>query len=167
MRWRCRLPDLTADDSDDEATIVTAAEVQEQLGAFKGATRRRIEDLRQVTMALEDRVNILRRARDDTWELVNDRVTAALDRISTTLSDRVTRIERIVRSKSATPVTPSDQNLVGQEEFAQLESRIEARFQAFTHEVDLLREELAHSVEGQNRHLRSGPGGSSPMSLHK
>ena len=67
MRWRYRLPDLTADDddSDEEATIVTAVEVQEQLGAFKGATRRKIEELRQVPMALEDRVNIFRRSRDD------------------------------------------------------------------------------------------------------
>ena len=67
QRWRYRLPDLTADDSYDEA-IVAAVEVQEQLGQFKGATRRKIEELRQVIMALEDRVNILRRSRDDTWQ---------------------------------------------------------------------------------------------------
>ena len=36
----------------------------------------------------------------------------------------------------------------------QLESRIEARFQAFTHEVDLLREEIAQSVEGHGRNVK-------------
>ena len=43
MRWRYRLPDLTADDddSDEDVTVVTAVEVQEQLGAFKSATRRK------------------------------------------------------------------------------------------------------------------------------
>ena len=90
MQWRHRLPDLTADHSDDEAAILAAIEVQEQLGAFKGATRRRIEELRQVTMALGDRVNILRRARDDTW--VNDRLTTEVDRASATLSDRMAGI---------------------------------------------------------------------------
>ena len=105
-------------------------------------------------MALEDRVNILRRSWDDTWELVNDRLTIEVDRASATLSDRIPGIERIVQSQSATPATASVQSPSKQEDFAQLESRTEARFQAFTYEVDQLREKMAHLVEGQNKHLK-------------
>ena len=107
------------------------------LDSPKGATRRKIEELRQVIMALEDRVNILRRSRDDIW-LVSDRLTNEVDRVSATLSDRLAGIERQMQSQSATPATISDQNPVGQEEFAQLESRTKTRFQAFTNDVDLL-----------------------------
>ena len=137
---------MTADDSDDEATV-TAFEVQEQIGQFKGASRRKIGELRQVIMALEDRVNILRRSRDDTWQLVSDRLTNEVDRASATLSDRVAGIERQMQSQNPTPATISDQSPVGQEEFAQLESRTEARFQAFTNEVDLLSQAAKKRVE--------------------
>ena len=111
QRWRYRL--LTIDGSDDEA-IVTAVEAHEQLGQFKGATRRNIEEVRQVIMALEDRVNILRRSRDDTWQLVNDRLTTE---VSASLSDRVAGIERQMQSQSF--ATISHQSQFGQEEFAQ------------------------------------------------
>ena len=45
-------------------------------------------------MGLEDRACILRRSRDDTWQLVNDRLTNEVDRASASLSDRVEEIER-------------------------------------------------------------------------
>ena len=86
--------------------------------------------------------------------LVNDRLNTEVDRASASLSDRKAGIEGIVQSQSATPATTSVQSPFGQEDFAQLESRIETRFQAFTHEVAQLREELAHSVQGQNKHLK-------------
>ena len=50
--------------------------------------------------AMEDRVNILRRARDDAWELVNDRLTSEADRASATASDRGSEVERLVQSQS-------------------------------------------------------------------
>ena len=130
---------MTDDESDDR--VVTAFEMQEQLNGFKGATRRRIDDVRRAIMALEDRVNILRRARRETWELVNDRLTSELDRTSASLSDRLTGPERLMQSQASAPPQ------VNQEEFTLLESRIEARFQACTQEVDRLSDELAHSVE--------------------
>ena len=63
-RWRHRLPELTDDDDDDdddgdegdsdeEASMLTAQAVYDYLGAFKGATRRHIDELRQVIMSLE------------------------------------------------------------------------------------------------------------------
>ena len=53
--------------------ITTAIELHEEFHAFKAADRRRIEEIREVITAIEERVNILRRAQDDTWELLSDR----------------------------------------------------------------------------------------------
>ena len=87
-------------------------------------------------MPLEDRMNIRRRSRDDAWQLVNERLTTGVDRASATLSERIAGIEQIVQSRSNTPATMSIQSPSGHEDLEQLESRIDARFQAFTHEVD-------------------------------
>ena len=92
MRWRHRLPDLTDDESDEQAA--TAVDVQEQLNSFKGAVCRKTEDIQHVTTALEDKVNILRRVRNDAWELVNDRTSSELSRTSMSLSERLTGLER-------------------------------------------------------------------------
>ena len=94
IRWRHRHPNLTEDDdgdSDEEVSMLTAHAICEHLGALQGATRRKIEELRQAIMAHEDRVNILRSSRDDTWQLVNDRLTTEVDRASATLSDRIAK----------------------------------------------------------------------------
>ena len=64
VRWRYRLPDMAADDETE--TLVTAIEVREELQAFRGADRRRIAEIREVIKALEDRVSIIWRARDET-----------------------------------------------------------------------------------------------------
>ena len=45
--------------------------------------------------------------------------------------------------------------------FTQLESRVEARFHAFTREVDLFREEFSQSLKGYDKTSRSGPDPSS------
>ena len=97
----------------------------------KEAVRRKIEDVQ--------RVNILRGARNETWELVDDRVASELSRTSTSLSERLTGLERMVQSQNAWPATAVDQHQAGQETFEQLKSRIEARLQAFLHEADQLR----------------------------
>ena len=60
----------------------------------------------------------------------------------------------MVHTRSASPATTVEQNPTVQEEVAQLESRIEARFQAFTREVDLLREEIVQSLEGRDKNLK-------------
>ena len=72
IRWRYRLPDLT--DNDDDRPVVTAVEVQEQLNAFKDMTRRKIQDVRQETHSLSEKIGILERARSETWELVSHRL---------------------------------------------------------------------------------------------
>ena len=59
-RWRYRLPNMLLGDQIDE--ITTAIEVQEELQALNAADRRRIEEIREVITAIEERVNILRRS---------------------------------------------------------------------------------------------------------
>ena len=83
------------------------------------------------------------------------RATSELDRASTTLNDCVAEIERMVHTWSASPATTVEQNPIAPEDVAQLESKIETRFQAFTREVDLLREEIAQSREGQHQREES------------
>ena len=47
--------------------VITAIELHEEFHAFKAADRRRIEEVRDVITAMEERVNILRKSQDDTW----------------------------------------------------------------------------------------------------
>ena len=71
-RWRRCLPATCLGDDIDEVT--TAVDLQEEFQALKVADRRRIEEIREVIPAIEERVNILRRSRADTWEVISDRV---------------------------------------------------------------------------------------------
>ena len=91
IRWRHRLPhmatDMDAEEDDEVETVVTAIQVREERQAFKESARRRITEARDVITALEDRVNILRRAREDSWEVVTNRVTSEVDKASATLSE--------------------------------------------------------------------------------
>ena len=77
-----------------------------------------------------------------------------MERASATLSDRMHEVERVAQSQSASPATTNDQKPSVHENFVQLESRIEARFQACTQEVDLFREEIAHSIEGDGKSIK-------------
>ena len=56
-------------------------------------------------------------------------------------------VERVVHTRSASPATTLEQKPTAHEDLTQLESRVEARFQAFTRKVDLLREEFSQSLE--------------------
>ena len=67
--------------------ITTAIELQEAFHALKAADRRRIEEIREEITAIEERIRILRRSRDDTWELFSDRVTSEVDRAAATLNE--------------------------------------------------------------------------------
>ena len=59
--------------------------------------------------------------------------------------------ERVVHTRSTSPATTVEQNPTAHEKLTHLES---ARFQAFTGEVDLLREGFSHSLEGQEKNLK-------------
>ena len=135
-------------------TVVIAVEVREELQIFQDAARRKVAETREVITAIEERMNILRRAREDAWELVTDRVASEVDRASAILSDCMSEVERVAQSQSASPATTHDQHPSVQENFVQLEFRTEARFQAVAQEVDLLRQEIAQSIEEMVRASR-------------
>ena len=59
----------------------------------------------------------------------------------------MTELEKMIQSQGTTPATGSDQPQISPEEFAMLESRVEARYQAFTQEVDQMREEWDRSTQ--------------------
>ena len=67
--------------------MITAVEVQEP------GNPEEIQELRRVTLSLDERFNILHSARGETWELVSHRLNATLDRTATTLSERMTELE--------------------------------------------------------------------------
>ena len=67
--------------TDDPEEAVTAIELQEELRAFKEDDRGRIQEIRGVVSAIEERVNILRRARSETWDLLSERLTSEMDRV--------------------------------------------------------------------------------------
>ena len=134
-RWRYRLPNMMLGDQLDE--ITTAIELQEEFHAFKAADRRRIENIREVITAIEERVNNLRRSRDDTWELLSDKATPEMDRAPATPNERVAEVERAMQTRSVSRATKVEQNPAFHEDIARLDSRIEAGLQAFSREVDV------------------------------
>ena len=83
-----------------------------------------------------------------------ERLTSEVDRASATLTERMAEVERVAQTRSASPATTKEQNPIVQEDFAPLEARIEARFQAFAFEVVLLREEVSQSIDGQDKNLK-------------
>ena len=122
--------------------------MQEQLIAFKDTTRRKVHEIRQETDSLEAKIGILERARSESWELVGHRLHSTLDRTAFSLSDRMTELENMIQSQGTTPATRSDQPQINPEEIAQLESHIEARYQAFAEEVDQMREDWDRATQG-------------------
>ena len=93
----------------DEITI--AIEVQEEFQALKVADRRRIEEIRDVISAIEKKVNVFRRSREDTWDLISEKLTFEIDIASATLTERVAEVKRVVQTRSASPATTVEQNL--------------------------------------------------------
>ena len=70
------------------------------------------------------------------WELISHRLNSTLDRTANALSDRVTELEQMRQSQRTTPATGSSHPQVNSEEITLPESRIEARYQTFTHGAD-------------------------------
>ena len=80
--------------------------------------------------------------------------TSEMDRASATLSERVAEVERVMQTRSASPTTTVDKNPALHEDIARLESRIQAGIQAFSREVNVLREEVLQSISGQDKNLK-------------
>ena len=123
-RWRNRLQPQSIDGR--MVDVHTSNELQEELQAFKRADRRRIEEIRRAINDVEAQVSILHRSHADTWEVVSDRVTSEIDRVSATLNERMAEIERAVQTQSALPATSVEQNQAIHEDIVRPDSRIEA-----------------------------------------
>ena len=54
-------------------------QIEQEFHAFKVADRRRIEEIREVFTAVDERVSTLHRSREDTCELISDRVSSEMD----------------------------------------------------------------------------------------
>ena len=147
LRWRYRLPELTNDD--EQQPIVTAVEVQEQLNKFQELTRSKTHEIRQETNSIEGKIRILEIARSESWELISQRLNSLLERSVGTLSERMTDLEQTVQSQRTTPVTEASGPQVSSEAVASIESGIEARYQAFSHEVERLKDEWDPAIAGQ------------------
>ena len=134
--------------------VHASIELQEQLQAFMGGDRVRTQEIGDVITGIEERVNTLRRSRDDAWEVISGRMTSEVDRVSATLNEQVAEVEHVVQTRRTSRATTVAQNLTIHEDITRLDSRIEAGFMAFSREVDELREETTQSIEGQDRNLK-------------
>ena len=108
------------------------------------SSRDKISEIRLETLetnSLEAKIGLLEQARSESWELGSNRLNSTLDRTANSLSSRMTELEKMVQSQRTTPATISSQPQTNSEELALIESRIEARYQAFTQDVDQMREE--------------------------
>ena len=90
QQWRYRLPVLT--DDDGQEPVVSAAEVQEKLGRFQDLTMDKVRDVRQDS--LEREVQLLERARSDSWEVISQRLNSMVGESVGTVSDRLTELEK-------------------------------------------------------------------------
>ena len=87
----------------------------------------------------------------DTWEVVSDRVASEISRVSATLNERVTEVERATQTHSnASPETSSDQSRAIQEDFQRLDSKVELSLRAFSREVEELRGWMTQSIAGHS-----------------
>ena len=89
-----------------------------------------------------------------TWELVSQHLSTTLDKTVTSQAERL-ELEHAVQSQGTTPATGSDQPQISPEEFAVLESKVEARYQAFMQEVDQMREAWDRSTQEHCKSVKS------------
>ena len=102
-RWRHRLPDLSDDDSREP--VVSAVEVKEDLDKLKDLTLSKVREVNNALFSLEREVRLIERARNDSWEVISQRLSTVVDGSVSALSDRLTDLEHTAQSRMTTPVT--------------------------------------------------------------
>ena len=117
IKWNNRLPDLN-DENDEKAP--TAIEVQEELTALTDTSYRKFHSIFNRLHTLEGIVATLEHSRDESWEAVSNRVSTLVEGSVTSLSGRVTELERALQSQRTTPVETEDA-VVNAETWAALE----------------------------------------------
>ena len=119
--------------------VVRAVEAQEQVSQFQESTRNNVRDVRHETNSLERKVQLLERARSDSWEVISQRLNSMVGDSVGALSDRLTDLEQTVQSRRTTPVTDANASQVHVEALASVE-------QALTHEIGRMKDEYDKSM---------------------
>ena len=119
---------------ESHAPVVSAVEVREQLSQFQESTRSKVRDVRHEISSLERKVQL---------EVISQRLNSMVGDSVSTLSDRLTDLEQTVQSRRTTPVTDVSASQVPVEALASVE-------QAFTHEVERLKDECDRSISRQH-----------------
>ena len=122
IRWRYRLPDLTDDESREP--VVSAVEVQEDLDKFKDLTMHKVREVNNALSSLEREVQLLERARNDSWEVISQRLSNMVGGSVSALSDRLTDWEHTVQSRTTTPITDTSATHVPVEALATIEQTL-------------------------------------------
>ena len=112
---------------------MSAVEVQEQLSRLQDSARSNVRDVRHEINSLERKVQLLDSARSESWEVISSDSVGALSE---------TDLEQAVQSRRTTPVTDASASQVPVEVLTSVE-------QAFTHEVDRMKDECDRSISGQ------------------
>ena len=136
-RWRYRVPDLTDDESQEP--IVSAVEVQEELNRFKDLAMSKVREVRDDLHSLDREVQLLERARTDSWEVISQRLNTIVGDSVSALSDRLTDLEQTVQSRMTTPVTDASATHVPLEAITSIE-------QALMHELGRVKDENTKSI---------------------
>ena len=105
IKWNHRLPDLN-DDNDEK--VPTAIEVQEALTVLSEASYKKFHSLFNRIHTLEGIVDTLEQSRDESWEVVSNRVSTLVESSVTSISGRLTELEHMVQSQRTTPVETED-----------------------------------------------------------
>ena len=121
-RWRYRLPDLTDDESREP--VVSAVEAQEALDKFKDLTMTKVREVREDLHSLDREVQLLERARSDSWEVISQRLNTIVGDSVRALSDRLTDLEQTVQSRVTTPVTDTSATHVPWEALTSIEQAL-------------------------------------------
>ena len=120
-------------------TFVTAVEVQEELGKFRDMSVQKIRELNSTRFSLEREVRLLDRARDDSWEVISQRLSTLVHDSITSLPSRLTDLEHTVQARMTTPVTKTSTTHVSSEALATIE-------QALISEIERVRDDHTKSM---------------------
>ena len=106
VKWNFRLPDLTNDESHEK--VLTAIEVREELTELTEVSFKKFRGILLRLDTLEDIVETLERAGDESWEALSNKVSTLVEVSVTTLTGRLTELEQTVQSQRTTPI--ADEN---------------------------------------------------------
>ena len=116
------MPDLTDDDSREP--VESVVEVKENLDKLKDLTVNRVREVNNALLSLEEKVQLMERARSESWEVISQRLSTLVDGSVSALSERLTDLEQTVQSRNTTPVTDTSATHVSLEAVGTIEQAL-------------------------------------------